>query len=58
MAEVPDTPPESGCKGYKTWTDCGYEYDCGYSTIISCEECIYAGGRKNPEAKINQTKEK
>lgn len=58
MAEVPDTPPESGCKGYKTWTDCGYEYECGYNTIISCEECKYcnAGGRKDPEAKCNQQK--
>lgn len=55
---VPEKPAESGCKGYKYWTDCGYEYDCGYGTTITCEECKYcdAGGRKDPEAKCNQPK--
>jgi hypothetical protein len=47
-----------GCKGFKYWTDCGYEYDCEYNTIISCDECKYNGfgGRKDPEAKCNQQK--
>lgn len=54
---VPEKPKESGCKGYKYWTDCGYEYDCGYNTTLSCEKCKYSGlGRKDPEAKINQQK--
>ena len=30
------------------------EYDCGYYTTISCEECKYGIGRKDPEAKCNQ----
>jgi hypothetical protein len=41
------------CKGYKTWTDCGYEYDCEYGSILSCEECKYGHGRKDPEARCN-----
>jgi len=55
---IPEKVPESGCKGYKYFTDCGYEFDCGYDTTIECEECKYGscGGRKNPEAKINQQK--
>ncbi len=32
------------------------EYECGYDTIIDCDECKYGGGRKNPEAKCNQLK--
>jgi hypothetical protein len=46
-------PKHSKCRGYKYWTDCGYEYDCGYETEIACEECKYGGGRKDPEAKSN-----
>ncbi len=54
---IPDSPRKSGCKGYKYWTDCGYEYDCGYEGhILPCEECKYGGGRKDPEAKCNQDK--
>jgi len=32
------------------------EYDCSYSTKISCDECKYNlnGGRKDPEAKCNK----
>lgn len=58
MSEVPEKIPESGCKGFKTWTDSGYEYDCGYETKIECEDCKYGGGRKNPDAKINKTNNK
>ena len=35
------------------------EFECGYNTIIECEECKYcigAMGRKDPEAKCNQQK--
>lgn len=42
------------CEGYQTWTDWGWEYDCGCNTDISCDECKYGLGRKNPEAKCNQ----
>ena len=45
--------PDSMCAGYKTWTDYGYEYDCGHNTSISCDESKYGGGRKDPEAKCN-----
>ena len=43
------------CKGF-TVPDIGWgaEYDCGYNTIIDCDECKYGGGRKDPEAKCNQ----
>jgi len=54
---IPENSPKSGCKGYKYWTDWGYEYDCGYlNHILSCDECKYGGGSKNPEAKCNQNK--
>lgn len=43
------------CEGQKYWTDCGYEYDCGYNTELSCEDCKYGMGRKDPEAKCNQS---
>lgn len=42
------------CAGYSFWTDCGYEYDCAYQTTITCDDCKYGGGNKNPEAKCNQ----
>ena len=32
-----ETPP---CEGYKTWTDCGWEYDCGYGFGEDCDNCI------------------
>ena len=41
------------CKGFKEWTDCGYEYDCGYATTLDCDQCKYGLGRKDPEAKCN-----
>ena len=47
------------CLGYSTNTMNGIEYDCGYNTTINCEDCRYClgtGGRKNPQAKINQAK--
>lgn len=42
------------CAGYRTWTDCGYEYNCGYQTTLMCEDCKYGMGNKDPEAKCNQ----
>ena len=49
---IPEKHPK--CKGYKSWTSCGYEYDCGYETDLICEDCKYGMGRKDPEAKCNQ----
>lgn len=44
------------CKG---WTDntpnAGIEFECGYESYLSCEECKYGSGRKDPEAKCNQS---
>lgn len=38
------------CKGYQYWTDCGYEYDCGYpNATFSCEDCIINGGDFSPQ---------
>jgi hypothetical protein len=51
------TRPYSNCKGYKYWTSFGYEYGCEYNTILSCDECKYCGGKKNPNAKCNQVHE-
>lgn len=45
------------CKSYRYWTDCGYEYDCGYPTDLACDDCKYGSGRKNPEAKCNTVEE-
>jgi hypothetical protein len=40
------------CKGYMMlFTG---DYDCAYNTNLSCEECKYGVGRKDPEAKCNQ----
>jgi hypothetical protein len=47
----------SGCAGFKSYgPDFTWDYDCGYNTTIDCDECKYAGGRKDPEAKCNQEK--
>jgi hypothetical protein len=43
------------CKSYATYhPEYGYEFDCGYNTKLSCDECKYGAGRKNPEAKVNK----
>ena len=43
------------CKGFKT-LDVGWgsDYECGFDTLIDCDECKYGGGRKDPEAKCNR----
>jgi hypothetical protein len=49
------------CKGnYDYYIGFGWDFECGYSTTIECEECKYSGhgGRKDPEAKCNQLEEK
>lgn len=28
------------CSGYKSWTDCGYEYDCEALHGQECENCL------------------
>lgn len=46
---------QQGCLGYRTDGPDGYDYECGYDTIIDCDECKYSksGGRKDPAAKRN-----
>lgn len=36
------------CEGYQTWTDCGYEYDCGYGFDGFCDDCVCNGGDCDP----------
>ena len=40
-----------GCTGY--YDSYGIEFDCGYHTILSCDECKYGVGKKDPEAWTN-----
>lgn len=54
LGNVSNSSKHPKCKGYKYWTDCGYEFDCGYETTIDCDQCKYGVGRKDPEAKCNQ----
>lgn len=42
LAEVPP------CAGYKSWTDCGYEYDCEYGGEVDCDDCICGVGSLDP----------
>lgn len=40
------------CAGYRNeWTG---EFDCDYNTKITCDDCKYGVGRKDPNAKRNQ----
>lgn len=41
------------CEGYTVETPNGTEYECGYDTVIECQDCKYCGGRKDPAAKCN-----
>jgi hypothetical protein len=40
------------CKGYKD--EMNGDYDCLYRSNLSCDECKYGAGRKDPEAKCNE----
>ena len=30
------------------------DYDCGYQTNLTCDECKYGVGKKDPQAKVNK----
>lgn len=32
------------------------DYGCSYHSLLSCDECRYGAGRKDPEAKSNRPK--
>ena len=40
------------CSGY--YDEWNGDYGCHYNSVLSCEECKYGLGRKDPEAKCNQ----
>lgn len=40
------------CLGYRD--EHTGEYDCEYQTAITCDECKYGVGRKDPDAKCNR----
>lgn len=43
------------CKGFKTEdTGWGVDYDCGYETAISCDDCKFGLGKKDPSAKSSK----
>ena len=47
--EHPSKHPK--CLGYRDeWT---LEYDCEYMSNLTCDECKYGLGKKDPEAKCN-----
>ena len=46
----------SRCRGSVSHTMDGTDYDCEYNTDLSCEDCKYGLGRRDPEAKINKIK--
>ena len=54
IAKEPVKHPK--CLGtYDEWSG---DYDCEYDSDLSCEECKYCAGgmgRKDPEARCNQT---
>ena len=53
---APEVVRHPKCAGYRD--DYTLEYDCGYDTILDCEDCKYGCGRKDPEAKCNQPNER
>lgn len=44
-------PKHPKCKG--KYDAMNGDYDCGYRTAITCDDCKYGAGRKDPEAKCN-----
>lgn len=41
---------QAKCSSYKTWTACGYEYDCrAHENIDCCENCLACYGSIHPE---------
>lgn len=53
LLEKPRATKHPKCKGYQMDYD-PYDYDCDYNTTITCEDCKYGMGKKDPEAKCNQ----
>jgi len=49
---------ELPCGENKSWTDCGYEYDCDYGFDESCENCVCCGGDCDPRYPFNKQPKK
>ena len=46
----------SKCRGVEI-SDIGWgsDFECEYDSMLDCEECKYGMGKKDPEAKCNQS---
>lgn len=53
LVAAPASKRHPKCLGYTNWAQ---EFDCEYESNLDCSECKYGGGggRKDPEAKVNQ----
>lgn len=51
VIEYKDYTKHPKCLG--TYDEYTGDYDCGYYTTLTCEECKYGVGRKDPAAKCN-----
>lgn len=51
---TPNRKKHPKCLGEYTCGPEFTEFECGYSSVLMCEECKYGLGRKDPEAKCNQ----
>lgn len=40
------------CRGW--YDEFSGDYDCDYYSVLSCDDCKYGAGEKDPEAKCNQ----
>jgi hypothetical protein len=47
-------PNPRGCLLTKTETTDGTDYDCEYPTTLTCDQCRYGMGRKDPEVHVDQ----
>lgn len=47
----PNKQRHSKCLG--TYDEYNGDYDCEYQSMLTCDECKYGGGRKDPAAKCN-----
>ena len=47
-------PKHPKCKGRVLHYFEGTEFECDYDTTLTCDDCKYGMGRKDPEARCNQ----
>ena len=46
------------CAGSKSWTECGYEYDCEYGGECGCSDCVCSGGQFDPRYPLDKQPKK